>query len=165
MPSVRRLLCLRAAASAKGHHLRISHDVLSSTLMCRFFDRLNLCQLLWLINQNGTQIALYFIVMALHLLGKRPYVVDKIFFNEFGCFTATLSQAQLYALVNPVAFFYQARVFLHCPTASRAIPVPRAATQTAKVSTRHCLSYVTDVRFSQSAQLCTPSSNHSHLLL
>jgi hypothetical protein len=72
--------------------------------MCRFFDRLNLCQLLWLINQNETQIALYFIVMAFHLLGNRPYVVEKIFFNVFACFTATLSQAQLYALVNQSLF-------------------------------------------------------------
>jgi hypothetical protein len=66
-----------AAASVNGHHLRLSDDFLSQTWMCRCLDRLNQGQLR-LTNLNGAQIVLYFIAMALHLLGDMPYVVEII---------------------------------------------------------------------------------------
>jgi hypothetical protein len=66
-----------AAASANGHHLRISDDVLSLTWMCRCFDTLNQHQLR-LINLNETQILVYYSVMALHLFGNRAYLVEII---------------------------------------------------------------------------------------
>jgi hypothetical protein len=66
-----------AAASVNGNHLRLSDDFLSQTWMCRSLDRLNQCQLR-LTNLNEAQFVLYFIAMALHLLGDMPYVVEII---------------------------------------------------------------------------------------
>jgi hypothetical protein len=87
-------------ASANGHHLRFSDDILSQIWMCRCFDRLNQFQL-ELTDLTETQIVLYFVFMASNLLGNRPYVVEIIILPHSRAFLRVSHKANfLHSLIH-----------------------------------------------------------------
>jgi hypothetical protein len=138
-----------ATASANGHHLRFSDDVLSQIWMCRCFEPISALRLT---NLNATQIVLYFVVMALNLLGNRPYVVEIIILQFSLAFLRVSHKANF--LHSLIYFFLPGTPFPACPRPVLLFLFQRQRHRRQKVVERlkypkdtapHCPSCIADV--------------------